>query len=116
MFLCLCSFSLFYLTAPWSFAPKSTRLGFNHAPSCVLQKELYAGHTLFRFGNIGWKPRRKFHSRIRMDGSMVYTRDTTPRTETGTEGCSTGTQIYILTPIQFTVHSHTCIGSIYHHI
>ena len=32
---------------------------------------------------IGWKPRRKFGSRIRMDGSVVCTRDTTPRTEVG---------------------------------
>ena len=64
-----------------SLTPKSTRLGFNHALSCVLQKELYAGHTFFRFGYIGWKPGRKFRSRIRMDGSAVCTRDTTPRTE-----------------------------------
>ena len=35
------------------------------------------------FGYIGWKPRRKFRSRIRMDGSAVCTRDTTPRTEMG---------------------------------
>ena len=35
-------------------------------------------HRLSRY--IGWKPGRKFHSRFRMDGSIICTRDTTPRT------------------------------------
>ena len=96
LFLSVCSFCLaylhlycFYLFVQFallvyllSLTPKSTRLGFNHVPSCVPQKKLYAGHTFFHFGYIGWKPGRKFLSRIRMDGSAVCTQDTTPRTET----------------------------------
>ena len=80
---CFCLFNsleLFYLL---SLTPKNTRLGSNHAPSCVLPKGVICVTYFSRFGYIGWKPGRKFRSRIRMDGSAVCTRDTTPRTKTG---------------------------------
>ena len=43
------------------------------------KKRLYSRHT-FPFWYIGWKPGRKFHSRIRMDDNTVCNRDTIPRT------------------------------------
>ena len=50
----------------------------------VFSNRGYIRDALFiPFWYIGWKPRRKFRSRIRMDGSAVCTRDTTPRTKNG---------------------------------
>ena len=49
----------------------------------VFSKKGYIRDTFSPFWYIGWKPGRKFRSRIRMDGSAVCTRDTTPRTKTG---------------------------------
>ena len=52
-------------------------------PRRVFSKRSYMRDILSSvFGYIEWKPGRKFRSRIRMDGSAVCTRDTTPRTET----------------------------------
>ena len=53
-------------------------------PRRVFSNRGYIRDALFiPFWYIGWKPGRKFHSRIRMDGSAVCTKDTTPRTEMG---------------------------------
>ena len=61
----------------------SIRLGFNRAPPSVFQKRVIVKTRFISFRYIGWKPGRKFRSRIRMDSSAVCTRDTTPRTEVG---------------------------------
>ena len=50
-------------------------------PRRVLSKKGLHSEHAFPFWYIEWKPGRKFRSRIRMDGSAVCTRDTTPRTK-----------------------------------
>ena len=57
--------------------------GFQSSPAECFPKGVTCEAPLSCFGYIGWKPGRKFRSRIRMDGSAVYTRDTTPRTKMG---------------------------------
>ena len=91
-FLRLCLFyfiyvyRLFNLVSFSTFAiiyPMEHPTGFQSSPAeCFPKRVIFEPH-LFRFGYIGWKPGRKFRSRIRMDGSAVCTRDTTPRTKTG---------------------------------
>ena len=58
--------------------------GLQSCPIVCSPKRSYMRDIFFsHFGYIGWKPGRKFRSRIRMDGSAVCTRDITPRTKTG---------------------------------
>ena len=56
--------------------------GLQSCPVVCSPKGVICGTYFFRFGYIGWKPGRKFRSRIRMGDSAVSTRDTTPRIET----------------------------------
>ena len=59
--------------------------GLQSYPVVCSPKGVICGTYFFLFGYIGWKPGRKFRSRIRMDGSAVCTRDTTPRIEMGSK-------------------------------
>ena len=96
--ICTCLFNLFYLFVPLFLllvcSIRSNCLpivihseehptGFQSCPVVCSPEGVICGTYFFLFGYIGWKPGRKFRSRIRMDGSAVCTRDTTPRTEMG---------------------------------
>ena len=58
-------------------------MGFQSYPAVCFPERGHIRDIFVLFGYIGWKPGRKFRSLIRMDGSAVCTRDTTPRTKTG---------------------------------
>ena len=82
IFLFACSFKLRELSISTVTYPRRHPMGFQSCPAVCFLKGVTFGTHFSRFGYIGWKPGRKFRSRIRMDGSAVCTRDTTPRTET----------------------------------
>ena len=81
IFIVFYCFLFLHLNHPLSPTLEGVRRGFNHALLCAFPKGVTCGTHLFRFGYIGWKPGRKFRSWIRMDGSAVCNRDTTPRTK-----------------------------------
>ena len=91
LFALLCLFYLiyFYFLPNLSIVihPMEHPTGFQSSPAECFPKRVTCEAPFPCFWYIGWKPGRKFRSRIRMDGSVVCTRDTTPRTETGSK-CS----------------------------
>ena len=86
-------FHLHYLIYQWfnlpslllsmAFHSKEHPTGLQSCPAVCSPKGVTFETHFSPFWYIGWKPGRKFRSRIQMDGSAVCTRDTTPRTEMG---------------------------------
>ena len=92
LFALLCSFYLIYVYCLLNLAslsivtyPRRYSTGFQSYPVLCLPERGHIRYIFVLFGYIGWKPGRKFRSRIRMDGSAVCTRDTTPRTKMGSK-------------------------------
>ena len=90
LFTLLCLFYLIYVYCLFNLAslsivtyPRRYSTGFQSYPVLCLPERGHIRYIFVLFGYIEWKPGRKFRSRIRMDGSAVCTRDTTPRTKTG---------------------------------
>ena len=78
-----CLFNLISLPIFIVIYPMEHPTGFQSIPAECFPKGVTCEAPLSYFGYIGWKPGRKFRSRLRMDGSAVCTRDTTPPTEMG---------------------------------
>ena len=78
-----CLFNLVIFSTFAVIYPMEHPTGFQSSPAECFPKRVTCEAPLSCFGYIEWKPGRKFRSRIRMDGSAVCTRDTTPRTKRG---------------------------------
>ena len=90
MFVCLSYWLVtLFIAHHWLFlicSPLRASDGYSIMPCRVFSNRGYIWDALFiPFWYIGWKPGCKFRSRIRMDGSAVCTRDTTPRSEIGSK-------------------------------